>query len=57
MSAAALIYYKLQDLGYLAMPDLRNASQALSSNLLIYEVKSEDMETALPANIRIWKSS
>ena len=39
------------------MPDLRNASQALSSNLLIYEVKSEDMETAIPANIQIWKSS
>lgn len=57
MSAAALIYYKLSDLGYLAMPDLRNASQALISNLLIYEVKSEDMETAIPANIQIWKSS
>ena len=57
MSAAALIYYKLQDLGYLAMPDLRNASQALITNLLIYEVKSEDMETAIPANIQIWKSS
>jgi hypothetical protein len=58
MSAAALIYYKLStDLGYVAMPDLRNASQALSTNLLIYEVKSEDMETALPANIKIWKSS
>lgn len=57
MSAAALIYYKLQDLGYVAMPDLRNASQALISNLLIYEVKSEDMETAIPANIQIWKSS
>ena len=57
MSAAALIYYKLQDLGYVAMPDLRNASQALITNLLIYEVKSEDMETAIPANIQIWKSS
>jgi len=57
MSAAALIYWKLQDLGYVAMPDLRNASQALISNLLIYEVKSEDMETAVPANIQIWKSS
>ena len=57
MSAAALIYYKLQDLGYLAMPDLRNASQALITNLLIYEVKSEDMETAIPANIQIGKSS
>jgi hypothetical protein len=57
MSAAALIYWKLQDLGYVAMPDLRNASQALITNLLIYEVKSEDMETAIPANIQIWKSS
>lgn len=57
MSAAALIYWKLKDLGYIAMPDLRNASQALISNLLIYEVKSEDMETAVPANIQIWKSS
>jgi len=58
MSAAALIYYKLStDLGYVSMPDLRNASQAISTNLLIYEVKSEDMESAVPANIRIWKSS
>jgi hypothetical protein len=57
MSAASLIYWKLQDLGYTSMPDLRNASQALTSNLLIYEVKSEDMETAVPANIQIWKSS
>ena len=57
MSAASLIYWKLQDLSYVAMPDLRNASQALISNLLIYEVKSEDMETAIPANIQIWKSS
>ena len=58
MSAASLIYWKLSnDLGYTAMPDLRNASQTLSTNLLIYEVKSEDMETALPANIRIWRSS
>jgi hypothetical protein len=58
MSAAALIYHKLTtDLGYASMPDLRNASQALISNLLIYEVKSEDMETAIPANIQIWKSS
>ena len=57
MSAASLIYWKLQDLGYVAMPDLRTASQALITNLLIYEVKSEDMETAIPANIQIWKSS
>ena len=57
MSAASLIYWKLQDLSYVAMPDLRNASQALITNLLIYEVKSEDMETAIPANIQIWKSS
>ena len=57
MSAASLIYWKLQDLSYVAMPDLRNASQALITNLLIYEVKSEDMETASPANIQIWKSS
>ena len=58
MSAASLIYWKLSDdLGYTAMPDLRNAAQALITNLLIYEVKSEDMETALPANIRIWRSS
>ena len=58
MSAASLIYWKLtDDLGYVSMPDLRNASQALITNLLIYEVKSEDMETAIPANIQIWKSS
>jgi len=58
MSAASLIYWKLSnDLGYTAMPDLRNAAQALTTNLLIYEVKSEDMETALPADIRIWRSS
>jgi len=58
MSAASLIYWKLSnDLGYTAMPDLRNAAQALTSNLLIYEVKSEDMELAIPADIRIWRSS
>ena len=58
MSAAALIYYKLStDLGYTSMPDLRNASQALSSNLLIYEVKSEDMESSTVASIQIWRSS
>lgn len=58
MSAASLIYWKLSnDLGYTAMPDLRNAAQALISNLLIYEVKSEEMETALPASIKIWRSS
>lgn len=58
MSAASLIYYKLTtDLGYVSMPDLRNASQALTTNLLVYEVKSEDMETATAASIQIWKSS
>ena len=58
MSAAALIYYKLTaDLGYTSMPDLRNASQALSTNLLIYEVKSEDMESSTVASIQIWRSS
>lgn len=58
MSAASLIYWKLtQDLGYTSMPDLRNAAQSLTSNLLIYEVKSEDMETSTVANIKIWRSS
>jgi hypothetical protein len=58
MSAAALIYSKLTgDLGFVSMPDLRNASQTMITSLLIYEVKSEDMETAIPANIQIWKSS
>jgi hypothetical protein len=57
MSAASLIYWKLQDLSYVAMPDLRNASQALTSSLLIYEVKSEDMESSTVASIQIWRSS
>lgn len=58
MSAASLIYHKLTTLlGYVSMPDLRNAAQPLNTNLLIYEIKSEDLEPATVASIKIWKSS